>query len=89
DLKIMGDIKFIQKMIAHPSMRDDAGVRAIAPSPETRSDEDIREYAKQTAFTSCHPIGTMLPREKDGVVNPSLLVYGTANLANAFVKTLF
>jgi choline dehydrogenase-like flavoprotein len=75
-------LKFMQKLIAQPSLRDDAGTRAIAPSPDIVSDEDMKEYARQSCFTSYHPIGTasMLPREEGGVVDPNLLVYGTANL---------
>ncbi|KAJ7503161.1 GMC oxidoreductase [Mycena galericulata] len=75
-------IKFMQKLIAQPSMRDDAGVRAVAPSPEIKSDEDIKEYVRQACFTSYHPVGTasMLPREENGVVDPELQVYGTGNL---------
>lgn len=75
-------LKFMQKLIAQPSLKDNAGTRAIAPSPDIFSDEDMKEYAKQSCFTSYHPIGTasMLPHEEGGVVNPNLLVYGTANL---------
>ncbi|KAJ7254245.1 GMC oxidoreductase-domain-containing protein [Mycena rebaudengoi] len=75
-------IKFIQKLIQHPSLRDDAGVRAISPGPAIKSDEDIKEYINQASYTSCHPIGTasMLPRQECGVVDHDLLVYGTANL---------
>ncbi|KAJ7701203.1 hypothetical protein B0H17DRAFT_1195485 [Mycena rosella] len=83
DLEILAEgIKFIQKLIAQPSMRDDAGVRPIAPSPAIKSDEDIKEYIKQAAFTAYHPIGTasMLPREEFGVVDHNLVVYGTSNL---------
>ncbi|KAJ7461957.1 GMC oxidoreductase [Mycena latifolia] len=83
DREIMVEgIKFMQKLIAQPSMRDEAGVRPIAPSPAIKSDEDIKEYTNQGSFTAYHPIGTasMLPREECGVVDHNLLVYDTVNL---------
>jgi choline dehydrogenase-like flavoprotein len=44
--------------------------------------EAARDYARTTASTSFHPVSTcaMLPREKVGVVNERLIVYGTTNL---------
>jgi choline dehydrogenase-like flavoprotein len=83
DLEIMVEgLKFMRKIIAQPSLRDDAGVRPIAPSAEVQSDDEIKEYARQACFTSYHPVGSasMLPREEGGVVDPDLVVYGTANL---------
>lgn len=43
---------------------------------------DQENYTKTTSVTEYHPIGTasMLPRHKGGVVNSSLVVYGTKNL---------
>ncbi|KAJ7206921.1 hypothetical protein GGX14DRAFT_637247 [Mycena pura] len=75
-------IRFVQKLAAQPSMRDRAGIRALAPSPDVKTDEEINEYINLASFTSYHPIGTaaMLAREEFGVVDPELLVYGTANL---------
>ncbi|KAH7120325.1 hypothetical protein B0J13DRAFT_485998, partial [Dactylonectria estremocensis] len=47
-----------------------------------QTDEQRREYAKKTALSIFHPIGTcsMLPKADGGVVNPKLKVYGTSNL---------
>ena len=46
-------------------------------------DSGLEEYATTTGFTTeYHPIGTAscLPRNKGGVVNPKLMVYGTQNV---------
>jgi choline dehydrogenase-like flavoprotein len=47
-----------------------------------QTDEDWREYVRNTTLTIFHPMGTaaMLPRRDDGVVDSKLTVYGTANL---------
>ncbi|OCH90043.1 GMC oxidoreductase [Obba rivulosa] len=46
------------------------------------SDEELKEFVKTNTQSSFHAIGSasMLPREKNGVVDPELRVYGTANL---------
>ncbi|PWY97515.1 alcohol oxidase [Testicularia cyperi] len=43
---------------------------------------DQYEYTKTTSVTEYHPVGTvsMLPRDKGGVVDASLRVYGTKNV---------
>ncbi|KAJ7226613.1 GMC oxidoreductase [Mycena rebaudengoi] len=58
------------------------GAREVVPGPEVKTDEEITEFIHRSIGTVAHPIGTasMLPREKGGVVDPSLKVYGTANL---------
>jgi choline dehydrogenase-like flavoprotein len=47
-----------------------------------KTDEDWREYIRNTTLTIFHPMGTaaMLPRKDGGVVDSKLTVYGTANL---------
>ncbi|KAF8125391.1 alcohol oxidase [Mycena galopus ATCC 62051] len=83
DREIMVEaIKFIQTLAAHPSMRDRAGIRPLAPSMDVKTDEQIKEYISLASFCSYHPLGTaaMLPREELGVVDSDLLVYDTANL---------
>ena len=53
---------------------------------EIESDKDSKDplgdYCKRFLSTSFHYVGTasMLPKEKDGVVDPNLKVYGTSNL---------
>lgn len=54
----------------------------LNPGAEQTTDEDIEEYLKKYTGTVFHTIGSaaMLPREKDGVVDTRLKVYGTKNL---------
>ncbi|TRM59617.1 GMC oxidoreductase [Schizophyllum amplum] len=56
----------------------DLVVERLAPA----EDEDIREYSRTHLTSEFHPLGTasMLPRDKGGVVDCELRVYGTANL---------
>ena len=44
--------------------------------------EGAKKYVRDTAVTAYHSCGTaaMLPRDKGGVVDPQLVVYGTENL---------
>lgn len=46
------------------------------------SDDDIDANIRDDAHTEYHPLGTasMLPLDKGGVVNTSLIVYGTSNI---------
>ena len=56
---------------------------AAVPATTTPADEaKWREFALATTLSIFHPVGTcaMLPRNKGGVVNPKLVVYGTTNL---------
>ncbi|KAK3941960.1 GMC oxidoreductase [Diplogelasinospora grovesii] len=47
-----------------------------------QTDAQWRDFVLNTTLSIYHPIGTtaMLPREDGGVVDPSLMVYGTTNL---------
>ncbi|PPR06211.1 hypothetical protein CVT26_005470 [Gymnopilus dilepis] len=77
----------IQHMKFVRSMRDTEPwksgiVREVLPGPDYQSDDDLREYIKSNLLTMWHTAGScsMLPREKQGVVDPKLKVYGTSNL---------
>ncbi|KAJ7688612.1 GMC oxidoreductase [Mycena rosella] len=74
-------IKYIRTM-AHTEPFKSGVVREVYPGPNCATDEDIREYIKNHHGTAYHTIGScsMLPREKQGVVDPELKVYGTTNL---------
>ncbi|KAI9148975.1 GMC oxidoreductase [Paramyrothecium foliicola] len=54
----------------------------VAPGANVQSDEDILNYIRDTAIQVWHASGTcsMLPREKGGVVDDRLKVYGTQGL---------
>ena len=44
--------------------------------------DDMKEYIRRAAVSNWHQVGTcaMLPRDKNGVVDETLVVYGTQNL---------
>jgi choline dehydrogenase len=54
----------------------------VAPGANVGSDEDILNYIRETAIPVWHASGTcsMLPKEKGGVVDSRLSVYGVKNL---------
>lgn len=74
-------VKYIRAM--HETEPFKSGVvREMDPGPEYVTDQDIREYIKDTLTTTWHTVGScsMLPKDKQGVVDPELKVYGTNNL---------
>ncbi|THV01184.1 alcohol oxidase [Dendrothele bispora CBS 962.96] len=52
------------------------------PGPEVQTDEQLEEWVKKGSITVFHTIGScsMLPRDKNGVVDSDLKVYGTKNV---------
>ncbi|KDQ55045.1 GMC oxidoreductase [Jaapia argillacea MUCL 33604] len=56
--------------------------REVNPGPEVVSDEQIGDWLKNHLSTTFHTAGScsMLPRDKGGVVDPQLKVYGTSNI---------
>jgi choline dehydrogenase-like flavoprotein len=54
----------------------------VAPGPIVQSDEEILNYIRETSVPVWHASGTsaMLPREKGGVVDEKLRVYGVQGL---------
>ncbi|KAJ6501838.1 GMC oxidoreductase [Mycena vulgaris] len=82
DLEILVQhVKYIRTMVDTEPFKSSV-MREMDPGPECVTDEDIREYIKNTHTTTWHTVGScsMLPREKQGVVDPELKVYGTNNL---------
>ncbi|KZT72989.1 GMC oxidoreductase [Daedalea quercina L-15889] len=57
-------------------------VREVDPGATAKTDEEIKEYLRKCCNTCYHACGSlsMLPRKKNGVVDPKLKVYGTKNL---------
>lgn len=56
--------------------------REVNPGPTVQTDEDISLWLKKYLTTVHHTSSTcsMLPRDKGGVVDPQLRVYGTEKL---------
>ncbi|KAL8906000.1 MAG: hypothetical protein Q9207_002285 [Kuettlingeria erythrocarpa] len=54
----------------------------LPPGPAITNLESARNYLRENAVTTHHSCGTaaMLPRDKGGVVDQNLVVYGTGNL---------
>ncbi|KDQ20130.1 hypothetical protein BOTBODRAFT_27544 [Botryobasidium botryosum FD-172 SS1] len=78
---ILEIMKFIRKL---PETEPFKGMVAkeLNPGPECVTDQDMRTYIKKYLRTSWHTAGTcsMLPRDKGGVVDSRLKVYGTTNV---------
>lgn len=82
DLQILVEgIKFARRLIGTDAMVS-INTQEIAPGSNVLSDDEIKEYVKNTVATTFHPIGTcsLLPRDENGVVDDDYKVYGTANL---------
>ncbi|KAJ7635367.1 GMC oxidoreductase [Roridomyces roridus] len=73
--------KFTRKLAQTEPFKSGVVVETC-PGPGCTSDEAIRDYIKNTHTTTWHTVGScsMLPKEKQGVVDPELKVYGTTNL---------
>ncbi|KAJ3479105.1 hypothetical protein NLI96_g9295 [Meripilus lineatus] len=83
DLELLTEhVKYIKNEIATTEPFKSGVVREVDPGFDTTSDEAIREFVKKSACTTFHALGStsMVPREKNGVVDPELKVYGTTNL---------
>ncbi|KAI0337693.1 alcohol oxidase [Trametopsis cervina] len=54
----------------------------LNPGPEVQSEKEVKEWIRKSFMTIYHTVGScaMLPKDKGGVVDPELKVYGTANL---------
>jgi len=62
----------------------------LDPGPECKTDDQIREWVKKANGSCWHTVGScsMLPRDKQGVVDSNLKVYGTTNLRIADLSIL-
>ncbi|KIJ22968.1 GMC oxidoreductase [Sphaerobolus stellatus SS14] len=69
-------VKFVRKLINIEPLKS-LVKREIDPGPQRQSDEEIREYIKLTHGSAWHACGScsMIPREKNGVVDPNLKVH--------------
>ena len=74
-------VKFARKIAATEPFASVVG-REVNPGPAVQTDEDISLWLKKYLTTVHHTSSScsMLPREKGGVVDPQLRVYGTQKL---------
>ncbi|KAG7444390.1 alcohol oxidase [Guyanagaster necrorhizus] len=77
-------VKFARKACRTAPFKDvlDDEPVEVNPGPNVQTDEEIGAWIKQVLSSTWHTIGTasMLPRDKGGVVDSKLKVYGTTNL---------
>ncbi|KAJ3556844.1 hypothetical protein NM688_g1797 [Phlebia brevispora] len=82
DLEIALEIvKFIRRLANTPPLKD-MFAKELNPGLDNQSDEQLREWIKAGFSSTFHTAGpcSMLPRDKGGVVDHNLKVYGTSNL---------
>ncbi|KAI0788170.1 GMC oxidoreductase [Fomes fomentarius] len=82
DLDILVEsMKFVRKLAATEAWGAVSEAEVI-PGPEVTSDEQLREHISKSLSTTWHAAGTcsMLPKDKGGVVDDHLKVYGTQNI---------
>lgn len=77
-------VKFARKVCRTAPFKDvlDEEPVEVNPGPNVQTDEEIGAWIKQMLTSTWHTIGTasMLPKDKGGVVDSKLKVYGTTNL---------
>ncbi|CCM05473.1 uncharacterized protein FIBRA_07694 [Fibroporia radiculosa] len=78
---LLESVKFARK-VAETMPFKDIVAQEVLPGSDVTSDESIRENVKKNLSTIWHTVGSlsMLPKEKGGVVDHELKVYGTANI---------
>lgn len=73
-------IRIARKVAQQPALQQ-FGVEELRPGPEAASDEDLLEFARRTAQTSYHPVGTCrMGTDERAVVDAQLRVHGVENL---------
>jgi choline dehydrogenase-like flavoprotein len=82
DLKNMVELVKFARRLGKTSPLGDIIAREHNPGSEIQTDEELVAWIKQFTNSIAHTSGTcsMLPRDKGGVVDPRLKVYGTHNL---------
>ena len=81
-MKILREaFKLIREISQQPPLKDHIASENW-PGNGVQSNEQWEDWIRNAAGTEYHPSSTcaMLPRNKGGVVNPDLKVYGTRNL---------
>jgi choline dehydrogenase-like flavoprotein len=73
-------VKMIRRIAASPAMDAYRG-EEIQPGPKVETDDEIRQFARDTLGTTFHPAGTCrMGRDDMAVVDPELKVRGVAGL---------
>ncbi|VDC02256.1 unnamed protein product [Peniophora sp. CBMAI 1063] len=74
-------VKFVRALSKISPWSDMVAAEAN-PGPNVTTDEQLGEWLKKYMATTYHTAATcsMLPKEKNGVVDPNLVVYGTSNI---------
>ncbi|KAH9928320.1 GMC oxidoreductase [Fomitopsis serialis] len=82
DLDIFTELLKFARRLGETEPFKSGTVREVDPGAAAQTDEELKEYIRNYSNTCFHACGTcsMLPREKNGVVDPKLKVYGTKNL---------
>ncbi|KZT28136.1 GMC oxidoreductase [Neolentinus lepideus HHB14362 ss-1] len=75
-------VKFVRTKLGKTAPFCDMIAGELNPGPEVETDEDIADWLKSFMMTTYHTVGScsMLPKDKGGVVDPDLKVYGTHNI---------
>jgi len=82
DLDIFTESIKFGRSLASVSPLKDLIVKELNPGPTVQSDKQIQDWMTTMFSTTYHTCGScsMLPRDKGGVVDPELKVYGTNNV---------
>ncbi|KAF8485370.1 GMC oxidoreductase [Russula ochroleuca] len=82
DMQTMIELTKFVRRLGKTAPLGDIIAREHNPGPEVQTDEELIAWIKQYTNSIAHTSGTcsMLPRDKGGVVDPRLKVYGTHNL---------
>jgi len=82
DLQVLVEsLKFV-RVLRNTEPWKSVVAKEVDPGPSVQTDEEMRAYIRHSLETISHTCGTcsMLPREKGGVVDPKLKMYGTKNV---------